>query len=78
MALKFVQFLLYRKLTLLSVLCSYMRREDSGMFQCSGYNEGGYVTGYTWLRVKSKHFYIQFLKRLNMKISIEYFHDHSL
>lgn len=37
---------------------SYMRREDSGMFQCSGFNEGGYVTGYTWLRVKSKYFQI--------------------
>ena len=37
-------------------LFSYMRREDSGMFQCSGSNEAGHVTGYTWLRVKSKHY----------------------
>ena len=24
------------------------------MFQCSASNEAGYITGYTWLRVKSK------------------------
>ena len=32
-----------------------MRREDSGMFQCEGTNPAGHVTGYTWLRVKSKN-----------------------
>ena len=37
-----------------SLHISFMRREDSGMFQCSATNEAGYVTGYTWLRVKSK------------------------
>ena len=37
-----------------SLLINYMRREDSGMFQCSVQNSAGYTTGYTWLRVKSK------------------------
>ena len=37
-----------------SLIINYMRREDSGMFQCSASNEAGYTTGYTWLRVKSK------------------------
>ena len=37
-----------------SLIINYMRREDSGMFQCSGSNQAGYSTGYTWLRVKSK------------------------
>ena len=37
-----------------SLLINYMRREDSGMFQCSAQNSAGYTTGYTWLRVKSK------------------------
>ena len=34
----------------------FISREDSGMFQCSASNEAGYITGYTWLRVKSKFF----------------------
>ena len=40
-----------------SLHINYMRREDSGMFQCSASNEAGYITGYTWLRVKSKWIY---------------------
>ena len=28
------------------------------MFQCSASNEAGYITGYTWLRVKSKFFFL--------------------
>ena len=36
-----------------SLHINYMRREDSGMFQCSASNEAGYITGYSWLRVKS-------------------------
>jgi len=36
-----------------SLHISFMRREDSGMFQCSASNQAGYVTGYTWLRVKT-------------------------
>eukprot|EP00090_Calanus_glacialis_P041134 TRINITY_DN7227_c0_g1_i2.p1 TRINITY_DN7227_c0_g1~~TRINITY_DN7227_c0_g1_i2.p1 ORF type:complete len:2186 (-),score=220.82 TRINITY_DN7227_c0_g1_i2:579-7136(-) len=36
-----------------SLHINYMRREDSGMFQCSASNEAGYITGYTWLRVKT-------------------------
>ena len=28
------------------------------MFQCSASNEAGYITGYTWLRVKSKFLYL--------------------
>ena len=39
-----------------SLHINYMRREDSGMFQCSASNEAGYITGYTWLRVKSELF----------------------
>ena len=30
------------------------------MFQCSASNEAGYITGYTWLRVKSKFFFLFF------------------
>ena len=37
-----------------SLVINYMRREDSGMFQCSASNQAGYTTSYTWLRVKSK------------------------
>ena len=37
-----------------SLVINYMRREDSGMFQCSASNSAGYTTSYTWLRVKSK------------------------
>ena len=37
-----------------SLYISYMRQEDSGMFQCLASNEAGDVTAYTWLRVKSK------------------------
>ena len=37
-----------------------MRREDSGMFQCEGINPAGHVTGYTWLRVKSKLVFLEF------------------
>ena len=33
---------------------SFLRLEDSGMFQCSSSNEVGDIVGYTWLRVKSK------------------------
>ena len=40
-----------------SLHINYMRREDSGMFQCSASNQAGYITGYTWLRVKSKWIY---------------------
>ena len=40
-----------------SLMINYMRREDSGMFQCSAENQAGYTTGYTWLRVKSKWIY---------------------
>jgi len=36
-----------------SLMINYMRREDSGMFQCSASNEAGYTTAYTWLRVKT-------------------------
>ena len=36
----------------------FISREDSGMFQCSASNEAGYITGYTWLRVKSKFFFL--------------------
>ena len=36
----------------------FFSREDSGMFQCSASNEAGYITGYTWLRVKSKFFFL--------------------
>ena len=39
-------------------------REDSGMFQCSASNEAGYITGYTWLRVKSKFPRFLFQKRV--------------
>ena len=37
-----------------SLVINYMRREDSGMFQCSASNSAGYTTSYTWLRVKSE------------------------
>jgi hypothetical protein len=37
-----------------SLHISFMRREDSGMFQCIAGNEAGDVTASTWLRVKSK------------------------
>lgn len=37
-----------------SLHINYMRLEDSGMFQCAASNQAGDVTGYTWLRVKSK------------------------
>ena len=37
-----------------SLHISFMRQEDSGMFQCLASNEAGDVTAYTWLRVKSK------------------------
>ena len=40
-----------------SLVINYMRREDSGMFQCSASNQAGYTTAYTWLRVKSKWIY---------------------
>ena len=42
-----------------SLHISFMRQEDSGMFQCLASNEAGDVTAYTWLRVKSKssHFH---------------------
>ena len=33
---------------------TYLRMEDSGMFQCTASNEAGDLVGYTWLRVKSK------------------------
>ena len=32
---------------------TYLRLEDSGMFQCTASNEAGDLVGYTWLRVKS-------------------------
>ena len=41
-----------------SLYISYMRQEDSGMFQCLASNEAGDVTAYTRLRVKSKFWYL--------------------
>lgn len=37
-----------------SIHINFMRLEDSGMFQCTGENQAGTITGYTWLKVKSK------------------------
>jgi protein sidekick len=33
---------------------SFLKLDDSGMFQCKASNEAGEVVGYSWLRVKSK------------------------
>ena len=37
-----------------SLVVSYMRLEDSGMFQCVAENAAGSATASTWLRVKSE------------------------
>ena len=39
-----------------SLVVSYMRLEDSGMFQCVAENAAGSATASTWLRVKSELF----------------------
>ncbi|XP_059099411.1 protein sidekick-like isoform X3 [Tigriopus californicus] len=36
-----------------SIHINFMRLEDSGMFQCTGENQAGTITGYTWLKVKT-------------------------
>jgi len=33
---------------------SFLRLEDSGVYQCSAENSAGEIVGYTWLKVKSE------------------------
>ncbi len=39
-----------------SLHISFLRLEDSGVFQCSASNDAGDVVGYTWLKVRSEYF----------------------
>jgi len=37
-----------------SLRISFLKLNDSGMFQCKASNDAGEIVGYSWLRVKSK------------------------